>query len=110
MIVIDFFYMVLKVYDCAPKGDLSIMYSLDIWRSKSRERVVLNKVRIFHWPIKFDRTGQSYEQSENIRSRTDSLDNHVNGGGNYGFCSESCNPTVSTRFVVGGVSDLLLIT
>ena len=31
--------------------------------------------------------------------RTDGLDNHVNGGGNYGFCSEACIPSVSTRLV-----------
>lgn len=30
-------------------------------------------------------------------TKTDGLDNHVNGGGNYGFCSEACIPSVSTR-------------
>jgi len=32
-------------------------------------------------------------------TKTDALDNHVNGGGHYGFCSDSCSPSVSTRFV-----------
>jgi len=30
-------------------------------------------------------------------TKTDALDNHVNGGGHYGFCSDSCSPSVSTR-------------